>query len=45
MLDNSLFDKHKHPLEAQSRGNNERTNTSIAWSFSPTLNAALYQPD
>lgn len=34
MLDNSLFDKHKHPLETRSSGNNEHTNMDIAWSFS-----------
>jgi len=30
MLDNPLFDKPKHPLEAQSGGNNEHANTVIA---------------
>lgn len=30
MLDNSLFDKHKHPLETQGTGNNEATDMGIA---------------
>lgn len=34
MLDNSLFDRHKHPLETRSSRSNEHTNMDIASSFS-----------
>lgn len=37
MLDNSLFDKHKQPLETQSSGNNERMSVDIAWSLGNKL--------
>lgn len=33
MLANSLFDKHKHPLETQTSSNNEHLNVDRAWSF------------
>jgi len=42
MLDNSLFDKYKHPLETLSSGNNEKIDMGTAWSFSTSLNRGLH---